>query len=150
MKSLILSLSCVCVFLYSCTNSNQEAQLISLNEEIKMQQEQIDQLKKERLLQEGDIKHTVAFSLKHTLDAPETEKFLQDGKRILSALPMVKDFEVFRQVSVKNEYAFGFSMIFSNQEDYQAYNDHPDHVKFVKERWDTEVSKFLEADFVVK
>ncbi|MDL2277864.1 Dabb family protein [Parabacteroides sp. OttesenSCG-928-G07] len=150
MKSLIIPFVCICSFLLGCTNSNTETQIASLNEEIKTLQGELVQLEKSRLLQKGDIKHTVIFSLKHALDAPETEKFLQDGKRILSALPMVNDFEVFHQVSIKNEYAFGFSMLFPNQEAYQAYNDHPDHVKFVKERWETEVIKFLEADFIVE
>lgn len=99
-------------------------------------------------LEKGNIRHTVMFNLKYDVDAPETDKFLQDGQRILSALPMVKNFEVSRQVSSKNEYKFYFSMVFDNQEAYKAYNDHPEHVKFVKERWDTEVTNFLEADFV--
>lgn len=99
-------------------------------------------------LEKGNIRHTVMFNLKYDVDAPETNKFLQDGQRILSALPMVKNFEVSRQVSSKNEYKFYFSMVFDNQEAYKAYNDHPEHVKFVKERWDTEVTNFLEADFV--
>ncbi|MFV0312802.1 MAG: Dabb family protein [Dysgonomonas sp.] len=99
-------------------------------------------------LEKGNIRHTVMFNLKYDVNAPETDKFLQDGQRILSALPMVKNFEVSRQVSSKNEYKFYFSMVFDNQEAYKAYNDHPEHVKFVKERWDTEVTNFLEADFV--
>lgn len=99
-------------------------------------------------LEKGNIRHTVMFNLKYDVDAPETDKFLQDGQRILSALPMVKNFEVSHQVSSKNEYKFYFSMVFDNQEAYKAYNDHPEHVKFVKERWDTEVTNFLEADFV--
>lgn len=99
-------------------------------------------------LEKGNIRHTVMFNLKYDVDAPETDKFLQDGQRILSALPMVKNFEVSRQVSSKNEYKFYFSMVFDNKEAYKAYNDHLEHVKFVKERWDTEVTNFLEADFV--
>ncbi|SBW01592.1 Dabb family protein [uncultured Dysgonomonas sp.] len=99
-------------------------------------------------LKKGNIRHTVMFNLKYDADAPETDKFLQDGQRILSALPMVKNFEVSRQVSSKNEYKFYFSMVFDNQEAYTAYNEHPEHVKFVKERWETEVTNFLEADFI--
>jgi len=99
-------------------------------------------------LEKGNIRHTVMFSLKHDADAPETGKFLQDGQRVLSGLPMVKNFEVCRQVSPKNEYAFYFSMVFDDQEAYDSYNGHPEHVKFVKERWETEVAGFLEADFV--
>lgn len=100
-------------------------------------------------LTKGNIQHTVQFNLKWDAESPETEKFLQDGKRILSALPTVKNFEALRQVSTKNNYRFYFTMVFENQEAYDAYNNHPDHVKFVKERWETEVTDFLEGDFVV-
>jgi hypothetical protein len=96
----------------------------------------------------GNIVHTVMFSLKHEIDAPETMKFLLDGQRILTAIPSVQNFQVMRQVSKKNEFDFFFSMEFADQTAYQLYNDHPDHVKFVKERWEKEVVKFLEADFV--
>jgi hypothetical protein len=95
----------------------------------------------------GKIQHTVMFCLKHKPDAPETSKFLQDAQQILTAIPVVENFRVLRQVSPKNEFCFLFTMYFADQVAYQTYNQHPDHVKFVKERWDTEVSKFLEADF---
>ena len=29
---------------------------------------------------------------------------------------------------------------------YQAYNEHPQHVSFVADRWDSEVTAFLEID----
>jgi len=99
-------------------------------------------------LESGRVRHTVMFSLKHEVEAPETEQFLQNARRILSGLPMVKNFEICRQVSPKNAYAFYFSMVFDDREAYDAYNEHPDHVAFVKERWENEVADFLEADFV--
>lgn len=99
-------------------------------------------------LEKGTIQHTVQFNLKWDADAPETIKFLQDGKRILSALPTVQNFEALRQISVKNNYRYYFTMVFENKEAYDAYNNHPDHVAFVNERWQTEVTDFLEADFV--
>jgi len=30
---------------------------------------------------------------------------------------------------------------------YAAYNEHPDHVRFVQERWIPEVGDFLEIDY---
>ena len=30
---------------------------------------------------------------------------------------------------------------------YAAYNAHPDHVRFVEQRWLAEVSEFLEIDY---
>ena len=45
-------------------------------------------------------------------------------------------------------YQFGFSMEFADQAAYTAYNVHPKHVKFVKDRWEREVERFLEIDYV--
>ena len=39
-------------------------------------------------------------------------------------------------------------MEFADQSAYDRYNFHPDHVRFVEERWIPEVESFLEADFV--
>ena len=37
-------------------------------------------------------------------------------------------------------------MEFADSTAYKTYNDNPEHVKFVKERWETEVSDFMEID----
>ncbi|WP_274648484.1 Dabb family protein [Paenibacillus humicola] len=95
------------------------------------------------------IQHSVIFSLKHEQGSAEEREFLEEGRRTLTAIPVVKNFRVFRQVSPKNEYHFGFSMEFANQAEYEAYNAHPNHVKFVEERWKTEVTKFLEIDYML-
>lgn len=93
------------------------------------------------------IRHVVIFCLKHNKNAPETEKFLLDGQAILSSIPLVKNFEVLSQISPKNEYHFGFSMEFSCMDTYDAYSAHPVHEAFVKQRWEKEVTSFLEIDF---
>ena len=93
------------------------------------------------------IRHTVAFRLRHPEGSPEEAGFL-DAALVLAALPMVQDFERVRQVSGKNPYRFGFAMSFADQAAYDAYNDHPVHVAFVRDRWAVEVEAFLEADFV--
>lgn len=93
------------------------------------------------------IQHSVIFTLKHEKGSAEEQQFLEDGKSILSAIPSVNNFQVLRQVSRKNDYSFGFSMEFASQADYDAYNVHPEHVKFVQERWETEVERFLEIDY---
>jgi Stress responsive A/B Barrel Domain. len=93
------------------------------------------------------IIHSVIFSLKHPQGSEQERCFLEDGRSILSGIPVVGDFQVFRQVSPKNDYDFGFSMVFDSQADYEAYNDHPYHVAFVNERWKVEVEKFLEIDY---
>lgn len=93
------------------------------------------------------IKHMVIFNLIHGKDSPLTEKFLSDGQRLLTSIPVVRDFEALLQVSAKNDYDFGFSMIFDSDKDYEEYNNHPIHRGFVEERWKKEVSRFLEIDF---
>ena len=98
-------------------------------------------------LKKGEIQHMVIFNLPYKEGSKKAIKFLNDGNRILTGIPVVRDFQVFLQVSPKNDYQYGFSMVFTNQEDYETYNDHPDHVAFVEERWKTEVSDFLEIDF---
>lgn len=92
------------------------------------------------------IRHTVVFTLKHAHGSLQEKSFLRDAK-VLETIPGVTKFEQLRQVSKKNDYAFGFSMEFADQAAYDAYNAHPTHVKFVEERWKREVAKFLEIDY---
>jgi hypothetical protein len=92
------------------------------------------------------IRHTVAFKLKHSAGSPSEGDFLR-AARHLATIPTVQHFEVLRQTSKKNNYDFGLSMEFASREDYQAYNDHPEHLKFVKARWIPEVCEFLELDY---
>lgn len=93
------------------------------------------------------IRHTVVFNLKHAAASADEAAFLRDAK-VLAAIPGVERFEQLRQVSPKTDYTFGFSMEFADQAAYSAYNDHPDHVAFVRDRWAPEVAKFLEIDYV--
>jgi len=95
----------------------------------------------------NEIQHMVIFNLPYAEGSVEAGKFLEDGTRILTAIPVVKNFQAFQQVSEKNDFQYGFSMVFANQEDYNTYNMHPDHVAFVEERWLKEVTDFLEIDF---
>ena len=98
-------------------------------------------------LKNGEIQHMVIFDLKHEKGSALAEKFLKDGQQILSNLPVVQNFQVFNQVSLKNDYSYGFSMVFADKLAYETYNNHPDHVAFVAERWKKEVTRFLEIDF---
>ena len=93
------------------------------------------------------IRHTVIFTLKHAHGSLMEKAFLRDAK-VLTEIPGVKKFEQLKQVSKKNDFQFGFSMEFADQAAYTAYNVHPKHVKFVKDRWEREVDTFLEIDYV--
>lgn len=93
------------------------------------------------------IIHSVIFTLKHDLNSEQAHTFLSDGKTLLSSIPSVKNFQVFKQTSVKNNYQYGFSMEFASQADYDAYNNHPTHEAFVNNRWNVEIEDFLEIDY---
>lgn len=92
------------------------------------------------------IRHTVAFRLRHPLGSPEEAAFL-DAALALADVAGVEKFERLAQVSPKNDYRFGFSMEFADQAAFDAYNTHPDHVAFVRDRWIPEVEDFLEIDY---
>jgi hypothetical protein len=101
----------------------------------------------QRSLEPGAIQHMVIFDLSCTKGSGEAKKFLQDGIEILTGIPVVRNFQAFKQVSPKNDYQYGFSMVFASREDYSTYNQHPHHVAFVQDRWNKEVTRFLEIDF---
>jgi heme-degrading monooxygenase HmoA len=85
------------------------------------------------------LRHTVSFDLHHAAASPEEADFLAAAER-LAAVPGVEAFEVVREVSPKNGFRFGISMEFADEAAYAAYNAHPDHVRFVEQRWLAEVS----------
>ena len=92
------------------------------------------------------IRHTVIFTLKHATGSLMEKAFLRDAK-VLGTIPHVEKFEQLRQVNPKNEYRFGFSMEFKDQAAYSAYDKHPAHLAFVRDRWVPEVAVFLEVDY---
>jgi heme-degrading monooxygenase HmoA len=92
------------------------------------------------------IRHTVVFKLKHAQGSLQEKAFLRDAT-FLGELPGVQNFERLKQVSPKNDYEFGFSMEFSDEAAFAAYNGHPRHIAFVRDRWQREVERFLEIDF---
>jgi hypothetical protein len=97
-------------------------------------------------MEPGRIRHTVSFTLAHPPGSDEERDFL-DAARRLGAIPGVEAFEVLSEVSPKNDFRYGISMEFANQAAYDGYNTHPDHVRFVEERWLKEVTDFLEIDY---
>jgi hypothetical protein len=92
------------------------------------------------------IRHTVAFTLVHPAGSESEDDFLEAAEG-LAAIPGVEAFELLAEVSPKNGYRFGLSMEFADQTAYERYNGHPDHVRFVQDRWLSEVSEFLELDY---
>lgn len=98
----------------------------------------------------GRIRHTVAFRLSHPEGSDAETDFLATAQATLAAIPGVEAFEILREVSPKNSYRFGISMEFADQGAYDAYNEHPEHVRFVEGRWAPEVEDFLEIDYVAR
>jgi Stress responsive A/B Barrel Domain len=95
------------------------------------------------------IRHTVAFTLVHAEGSAGERDFLHAAQR-LATIPGVEAFELLAEVSPKNGYRFGISMEFPDRVAYERYNEHPDHVRFVQERWLSEVSEFLELDYAAR
>lgn len=94
------------------------------------------------------IRHSALFRLKHADGSAEEADFL-GAQRLLADIPGVEDFQLWRETSPKNDFAFAVSMSFAGQAAYDAYNAHPIHTAFVQERWIPEVEDFLEHDAVL-
>lgn len=93
------------------------------------------------------IQHSVAFRLRHPAGSDAERDFLTAG-RALADIPGVQEFQQLRQVSPKSDFTFFFTMRFVDAAAYQAYNDHPTHVAFVRDRWQGDVVDFQELDVV--
>lgn len=93
------------------------------------------------------IRHTVAFRLKHPSGSAEERDFLQ-AACTLAKIAGVQKFECLRQTSQKNSFTFGLSMEFADEAAYAFYSEHPEHSRFVQERWIPEVTEFMELDYV--
>ncbi|MDP2892512.1 MAG: Dabb family protein [Bacillota bacterium] len=100
-------------------------------------------------MKNDEIRHTVVFCLKHEKGSEEAEKFLRDGKEVLSAIPGAYQFESLWMVSEDGGYDYAFSMRFENQQAYDDFIKHGNHMEFVKQRCKKEVSKFKVMDFCV-
>ena len=90
------------------------------------------------------ITHTVFFKLHTTNATPFLEKSLAQLKQI----PYPENFRILKQISSKNQFEYGFSMEFSNQEAYDLYSAHPIHNEYVAKIWLLEVAEFMEIDYV--
>ena len=97
-------------------------------------------------MQPSRIRHTVSFTLRHPAGSDEERDFL-DAADVLREIPGVEAFDILAEVSPKNAFRFGISMEFADAAAYEAYNQHPEHVRFVEERWLNEVEDFLEIDY---
>jgi Stress responsive A/B Barrel Domain len=95
------------------------------------------------------LRHTVAFTLVHEEGSAEERDFLEAAEQ-LATIPGVEAFELLAEVSPKNGYGFGILMESADRAAYDRYNEHPDHIRFVQQRWLAEVSEFLELDYAAR
>jgi hypothetical protein len=100
-------------------------------------------------MQPGRIRHTVSFRLRHAAGSDAERDFIEAADK-LSQIPGVEAFDILAEVSPKNRFRFGISMEFADADAYETYNQHPEHVRFVEERWVNEVDEFLEIDYAAR
>ena len=93
------------------------------------------------------ITHSVFFQLKHAKGSTQEAHFLSQAAA-LAAIPGVREFQVLKETSMKNPFDFGLCMKFDDQAAYDGYNNHPDHVTFVRDVWLHEVAEFMEIDHI--
>lgn len=87
------------------------------------------------------------MKLKHPVGSIEESNFLIEAAK-LAEIPGVIDYRIVREVSPKNDFEYGLTMKFACDEDYQLYNNHPDHIAFVENVWIPNVQVFQEIDYV--
>ncbi|QLE03056.1 Dabb family protein [Galbibacter sp. BG1] len=93
------------------------------------------------------ITHSVFFKLKHPKGS-EAEKAFIEKATALQSIPTVKNMKAVKEIGKKNDFDWGLTMQFETQEDYDTYNNHPDHVNFVENVWKKEVVDFMEIDYI--
>jgi Stress responsive A/B Barrel Domain len=96
------------------------------------------------------IQHTVVFRLAQEHGSAAESEFLDTARTILTGIDGVTEFIINKQISAKSDLDWQFSMVFSDQTAYDAYNTHPAHLGFVETRWVPQVTSFQEYDFVAR
>jgi hypothetical protein len=94
------------------------------------------------------IRHSVILKLKSNISSEDKQAFF-DAVDKLATIPDVQNFEVLKQVSPKNKFEYGISMEFDNQEQYDVYSNHTEHVAFIQNFWMKSVEDFLEIDYTL-
>ncbi|MHA8067465.1 Dabb family protein [Aquirufa sp. ROCK2-A2] len=94
------------------------------------------------------IRHAGLLNFKSTVSEQTKFDFFL-ALKALAEIPGVENLEISKQISSKNQYEYGFSMVFESQEIYDAYSCHPKHDTFVQTWWIPNVEEFMEIDTVV-
>jgi hypothetical protein len=94
------------------------------------------------------IRHSVILKLKPELSSEDKKAFFAAVNK-LATIPDVQKFEILKQISSKNKFEYGISMEFDNQEQYDVYSNHAEHVAFIQNFWMKSVEDFLEIDYTI-
>lgn len=92
------------------------------------------------------IRHSVILKLKADINPADKQAFFTAVDK-LAVIPDVQKFEFLKQISPKNKFEYSISMEFDNQEKYDSYSNHPEHVAFIQNFWMKNVEDFLEIDY---
>lgn len=92
------------------------------------------------------IYHSVFLQFKSELSQEQRDTFFAAAKK-LAHIPGVQSFQCLQEISPKNSFEYGLIMQFETDAVYQAYTQHPDHVRFVEQVWIPAVASFQEIDY---
>lgn len=92
------------------------------------------------------IYHSVFLQFKPDLQQEQRDLFFSEAKK-LAQIPGVKNLTCLQEISPKNSFEFGLIMQFETDKIYQAYTNHPDHIRFVENIWIPSVASFQEIDY---
>jgi hypothetical protein len=89
------------------------------------------------------ICHVVLIRLKAELEASAGEELLEQAKKLLAPIGVVRNLRLGRGLGKKAEIDYPFSLVmeFEDEKALEAYQVHPDHRRFV-----TEVVDPIQAD----
>ena len=96
---------------------------------------------------ENNICHNAFFKLKDSLSSDDRKLFFEEIYK-LANIEGVIDFKVVKETSPKNQFEYGATMQFKDQNAYDSYNSNPLHQKFVQEIWMKMVEDFMEIDYL--
>lgn len=94
------------------------------------------------------IYHSVFLQFKSELSQEQRDTFFAAAKK-LAYIPGVQSFQCLQEISPKNSFEYGLIMQFETDAVYQAYTQHPDHVRFVEQVWIPAVASFQEIDYTI-
>ena len=90
------------------------------------------------------IRHILVFNLKPSV----SEKDFLNATKTLETIPGVEKFEFSRQVNKKINFEYGLTMEFASQQVLDQYFQHPVHVAYIQQHWQTEVAESLIIDLL--